>query len=392
MINSNTRYHFKALQSGKVYLDTAATSLTPDIVVDKMAEYYNEYPSNVHRGNYAWGDVATAEYEGVRDKVKDWCNAHNYEVVFTSGATFSSNLIYYNLKNLGITKSIISLNDHHANIVPYRLHNIEAEQIPVPDNGVFNEEELFKYGSLDAHILHVSGVFNATGQILDIEKITHRAKELGGLVALDMSQHMGHERLNADKVNADFYYWSSHKHYGPTGTGILLIKKSIAEHIEPLIGGGAQVSNVTEDKVEFWEVPLKLEAGTPNIAGVIGTGASIDFMQEIGMDVIHEHTQNLLGMCIKELRERKIPIICDELPLDQRGGLVSFTIPGQHSFDVSVALGLKDIYVRSGKLCAHPVVNKLSDNGVIRVSVGVNNNEVDIARFLGALDQVLTYG
>ena len=392
MINSNTRYHFKALQSGKVYLDTAATSLTPDVVVDKMAEYYNEYPSNVHRGNYAWGDVATAEYEGVRDKVREWCNANNYEIVFTSGATFSSNLIYYNLKNLGVTKSIISLNDHHANIVPYRLHNIQAEQIPVPDNGVFNEEDLFKYGPLDAHILHISGVFNATGQILDIEKITHRAKELGGLVALDMSQHMSHDILDADKVNADFYYWSSHKHYGPTGTGIMLIKKDIAEHMEPLIGGGAQVSNVTEDKVEFWEVPLKLEAGTPNIAGVIGTGASIDFMQEIGMNVIRDHTQNLLGMCIKELRERKIPIICDELPLDQRGGLVSFTIPGQHSFDVSVALGLKDIYVRSGKLCAHPVVNKLSDNGVIRVSVGVNNNEVDIARFLGALDQVLTYG
>ena len=392
MMNSNIRNHFKAIKTGKVYLDSAATSLTPDTVVDKMAEYYNEYPSNVHRGNYAWGDVATEEYEGTRDKIKDWCNAHNYEVVFSSGATFSSNLIYYNLHNLGIKKSIVSLNDHHANIVPYRLHNTSVEQIAIPDNGVFNEEELFKFGSLDAHMLHISGVFNATGQILDIEKITHRAKELGGLVALDMSQHMSHDRLDADKVNADFYYWSSHKHYGPTGTGILLIKKSIAEHMEPLIGGGAQVSNVTDSKTEFWEIPLKLEAGTPNIAGVIGTGASIDFMQKIGMDVIHNHTQNLLGIIIKELRERKIPIICNELPLEQRGGLVSFTIPGQHSYDVSVALGLRDIYVRSGKLCAHPVVNKLSDNGFIRVSVGVNNNEVDIARFLESLDQVLTYG
>ena len=392
MINSNTRNHFKALRSGKVYLDTAATSLTPDVVVDKMAEYYNVYPSNVHRGNYAWGDTATAEYEGVRDKIKDWCNAHNYEVVFTSGATFSSNLIYYNLQNLGIKKSIISLNDHHANIVPYRLHDTEVVQIPIPDNGVFNEEELFKYGSLDAHILHISGVFNATGQILDIEKITHRAKELGGLVALDMSQHMSHNTLDADKVNADFYYWSSHKHYGPTGTGILLIKKKLVEHIKPLIGGGAMVSNVTETKTEMWDAPLSLEAGTPNIAGVIGTGASIDFMQKIGMDVIHQHTQNLLGIIIKELKERKIPIICNDLPLEKRGGLVSFTIPGQHSYDVSVALGLKDIYVRSGKLCAHPVVNKLSDTGFIRVSVGVNNNEVDVARFLEALDQVLTYG
>lgn len=392
MMNSNIRNHFKALKTGKVYLDSAATSLTPDKVVDKMAEYYNEYPSNVHRGNYAWGDVATEEYEGVRDKVRDWCNAHNYEVVFTSGATFSSNLIYHNLPNLGIKKSIISLNDHHANIVPYRLHNSNVEQIAIPDNGVFNEEELFKFGSLDAHMLHISGVFNATGQILDIEKITHRAKELGGLVALDMSQHMSHDTLDADKVNADFYYWSSHKHYGPTGTGILLIKKSIAGHMEPLIGGGAQVSNVTDNKTEFWGIPLKLEAGTPNIAGVIGTGASIDFMQKIGMDVIHAHTQNLLGIIIKELRERKIPIICDELPLEQRGGLVSFTIPGQHSYDVSVALGLRDIYVRSGKLCAHPVVNKLSDTGFIRVSVGIHNNEVDIARFFDALDQVLING
>ena len=152
------------------------------------------------------------------------------------------------------------------------------------------------------------------------------------------------------------------------------------------------VSNVTETKTEMWDAPLSLEAGTPNIAGVIGTGASIDFMQKIGMDVIHQHTQNLLGIIIKELKERKIPIICNDLPLEKRGGLVSFTIPGQHSYDVSVALGLKDIYVRSGKLCAHPVVNKLSDTGFIRVSVGVNNNEVDVARFLEALDQVLTYG
>ena len=392
MINSNTRNHFKALKSGKVYLDTAATSLTPDCVVDKMAEYYNEYPSNVHRGNYAWGDVATAEYEGVRDKVREWCNAENYEVVFTSGATFSSNLIHQNLPNLGVHKSIISLNDHHANIVPYRLNKTDVVQIKIPDNGVFNEEELFKFGPLDAHILHISGVFNATGQILDIKNITQRAHELGGLVALDMSQHMSHDKLDADDIDAEFYYWSSHKHYGPTGTGILLIKKKVAEQMQPFIGGGAMVSNVTETKTEMWDAPLNLEPGTPNIAGVIGTGASIDFMQDIGMDVIHDHTQNLLGMIIKELRERKIPIICDELPLEQRGGLVSFTIPGQHSYDVSVALGLKDMYVRSGKLCAHPVVDKLSDTGFIRVSVGVNTNEVDVARFLGALDQVLTYG
>jgi cysteine desulfurase/selenocysteine lyase len=317
MMNSNIRNHFKALKTGKVYLDSAATSLTPDTVVDKMAEYYNEYPSNVHRGNYAWGDVATEEYEGTRDKIKDWCNAHNYEVVFSSGATFSSNLIYYNLSNLGIKKSIVSLNDHHANIVPYRLHNTDVEQIEIPDNGVFNDEELFKFGSLDAHMLHISGVFNATGQILDIEKITHKAKDLGALVALDMSQHMSHDSLDADKVNADFYYWSSHKHYGPTGTGILLIKKDIIKHIKPIIGGGAMVSNVTDTKTEMWDAPLQLEAGTPNIAGVIGTGASIDFMQDIGMNVIHDHTQNLLGILIKELRERKIPLICDDLELKE---------------------------------------------------------------------------
>jgi cysteine desulfurase/selenocysteine lyase len=142
----------------------------------------------------------------------------------------------------------------------------------------------------------------------------------------------------------------------------------------------------------MWDAPLQLEAGTPNIAGVIGTGASIDFMQDIGMNVIHDHTQNLLGILIKELRERKIPLICDDLELKERGGLVSFTIPGQHSYDVSVALGLRDIYIRSGKLCAHPVVNKLSDTGFIRVSVGIHNNEVDIARFFDALDQVLTNG
>ena len=387
MINSNTRDQFKALKLHKVYLDTAATSLTPDVVVDKMAEYYNEYPSNVHRGNYAWGDTATAEYEGVRDKVKDWCNAHNYEVVFTSGATFSSNLIYNNLRNLGIKKSIVSLNDHHANIVPYRLHNSDVEQIPVPDNGVFNEEELFKFGSLDAHILHISGVFNATGQILDIEKITHRAKELGGLVALDMSQHMGHESLNADKVNADFYYWSSHKHYGPTGTGILLIKKSIAEHMEPLIGGGAQVSNVTDNKVEYWDVPLKLEAGTPNIAGVIGLGAAVDYWNTLDQEAIKFHEQELLEYAQEQLIKIEGLKIIGKA--ENKASVVSFIIDGVHPFDIGTLMDKQGIAVRTGHHCAQPIMDFYKVPGTIRASFAFYNTKEEIDLFIKALNRGL---
>ena len=391
MIISEIRDQFKALQQGHVYLDNAATSLTPKIVLDKMYEYYTEYPGSVHRGNYAWVDKAGAEYEDVRDKVSEWCNASDYTVVYTPGATQSSNVIVYNCLNLGIKMFHTCLNDHHANIVPHRLNNTPVIQKHSDDQGLIDEETLLD-GVLDAHMLHISGVFNATGQILDVKNITAQAKNKGALVALDMSQWMSHSSLDANGIGADFYYWSAHKHYGPTGIGILLIKNDLVERMRPLVGGGMQVLSVTETDIIFNDNATKFEAGTPNIAGVLGMGASIDFMNSIGMNNIHSHVEKMTKKIYDGLKERKVPIICDELPIEQRGGLVSFTIPGLHCFDVGTEMGLYGIFIRSGKLCAHPIVDKLSTSGFLRASPGVTTNEVDIARFFDVLDSVLING
>ena len=241
-------------------------------------------------------------------------------------------------------------------------------------------------------MLHISGVFNATGQILDYKKITAEAKSKGAYVALDMSQHMSHSSLDANDIGADFYYWSAHIHYGPTGIGILLIKNELVDRMKPLIGGGMQVLSVTENNIIWNDDATKFEAGTPNIAGVIGMGASIDFMENIGMDVIHNHVSKCTESIYNGLLERKVPIVAETLPLEKRGGLVSFTIPGLHSFDVGTEMGLYGIYIRSGKLCAHPVVDAMSTSGFLRASPGVNTNEVDIARFFDVLDSVLTNG
>ena len=191
MIISEIREQFKALQQGHVYLDNAATSLTPAVVLDKMYEYYTQYPGSVHRGNYEWVNKASEEYEGVRDKVQQWCNASNYTVVFTAGATNSSNIIVHNAKQLGITMFHTCLNDHHANIVPHRLANTPVTAKQFDNKGLIKEEDVLE-GVLDSHMLHLSGVFNATGQILDIKNIVAQAHNKGAMVALDMSQHMSH--------------------------------------------------------------------------------------------------------------------------------------------------------------------------------------------------------
>lgn len=391
MILSEIREQFKSLKQGHVYLDNAATSLTPKIVLDKMYEYYTEYPGSVHRGNYSWVDKASTEYENVRQKISDWCNASNYTVVYTPGATQSANTIIFNRLNLGVKMFHSCLNDHHANIVSHRVHNTPVIQKKFDNNGIIDTETLLD-GVLDAHMLLVSGVFNATGQILDIKEITAQAKNKGAYVALDMSQWMSHSKLDANDVNADFYYWSCHKHYGPTGTGVLLIKNELVERMMPLVGGGMQVLSVTENDTVYNDGPTKFEAGTPNIAGVIGMGASIDFMNNIGMDNIHAHIESTTNTILKGLLERKIPVVAQDLPIDQRGGLVSFTIPGLHCYDVGTEMGLYGIFIRSGKLCAHPVVDALSTSGFLRASPGVTTNEVDIARFFDVLDSILING
>jgi cysteine desulfurase/selenocysteine lyase len=388
---SETREQFKALQQGHVYLDNAATSLTPKSVLDKMYEYYTEYPGSVHRGNYEWVSKASEEYEKVRDTISNWCNASNYTVVFTPGATQSSNMIVHNTGHLGIKKFHTCLNDHHANIVPHRISKSDTVVKQFDANGIIDEETILD-GVLDAHMLHLSGVFNATGQIRDVKSITAKARNKGAYVALDMSQHMSHSTLDANGIDADFYYWSAHKHYGPTGTGVLLIRNELVERMMPLIGGGMQVESVTENNIVFNSDATKFEAGTPNVAGVIGMGASIDFMNTLGMDNIHTHIETMTKVLLDGLTERKVPVICEQLPMEKRGGLVSFTIPGLHSFDVGTEMGLYGIFLRSGKLCAHPVVDALSTSGFLRVSPGVNTNEVDIARFFDVLDSVLTNG
>ncbi len=391
MIVSEIRDNFKAIKQGHVYLDSAATSLTPKSVLDKMYEYYTEYPGSVHRGNYSWVNEASEEYENVRNKVSDWCNASNYTVVFTPGATHSSNYIIHNASILNIDKFHVCLNDHHANLVPHRLKtlNSKIEQKDFKEDGTIDIETILN-GVLDAHMVHVSGVFNATGQTLDVKELTAKAKEKGAYVALDMSQWVAHKKLDANDVNADFYYWSAHKHYGPTGTGVLLIKTDLLDKLEPLIGGGMQVLSVSEDNIIFNDDATKFEAGTPNVAGVIGMGASIDFMNDIGMDVIEEHCEKLTNILVEGLNERKIPIISPDI--EELGGLVSFTIPGMHSFDVGTEMGLYGVFIRSGKLCAHPVVDNLSTSGFLRASIGVQNNEVDVARFFDVLDSILTNG
>lgn len=387
---SHVRTHFPILNreiNGKplIYLDNGATSQTPIQVIQAITDYYSNINANVHRGIHTLSQIATDAMEESRKKVQSFIHAkHDFEVIFTSGTTDAINLVARGLEGLisGGDEIIISELEHHSNIVPWQMlcqkSGAKLKYIPLKKDGTLDMQIYEEILSDKTKIVAVNHVSNALGVINPVEKIIQLAHEKGAWVLIDGAQAVPHKKVDVQSLNADFYAFSGHKMYGPTGVGILYGKEEILNHLGPYKGGGEMIETVYMDHSTYAGLPFKFEAGTPNIAGNIVLGNAIDFMNEIGFDFIYEHEKALVQYAKEKLSEiEEIEIYAKNAPTS---GAVSFNVKTQgiHSSDVGMILDKMGIAVRTGHHCCQPIMRKFEIPGTVRASFAMYNTKEEV--------------
>ena len=370
-------------RKGLVFLDSASTTQKPQCVIDSVSTFYSNYNANIHRALYEIGEKATNEFESVRSKVKKFLNVpDSHEVIFTRSSTESINLVAYSwgISNLNRDNGVLVTEmEHHSNLVPWQMISEKTssplEYISLQKNGMLDlssiEDDLNDKGILA--IVHQSNVF---GTINPISKIVELAKSKGVLTLIDGAQAAPHFPVDISKIDCDFYVYSGHKMVGPTGVGVLIGRKSILNKMDPFLGGGEMINNVTMEKSTWNEIPWKFEAGTPNIAQVIGLGRAIEFIDDIGLNDIRAHENKLLDYSIEELS--KIDGINLYGNPSDRGAVIPFNIKGIHSHDLAKFLDTDKICIRAGHHCAQPIMKVLEISASARASLYIYNNEKDI--------------
>ena len=398
---SNIKSDFPILNqkiNGKdlVYLDNSATSQKPQVVIDSMVDYYSNYNANVHRGIHTLAEKATEKYEQTRQKVASFINAKSVnEIIFTKGTTESLNSLANSLsKNLQKDDEIlITEMEHHSNIVPWQFiakeKGLIIKYIELKPDGTLDITNLENLINKNTKILSLVHVSNVLGTVNPVDKIIKRAKLINpNIIAIvDIAQSVPHQKINVQQLKADFVVFSAHKMLGPTGVGVLWGKFNMLENLHPFLGGGSMIASVTKEKTLFAEIPQRFEAGTPNIAGVIGFGSAIDYINSIGIDAINNHEQTLVKYAMEQLK--KLDFIEIYGPIE-RAGIISFNIKGVHSHDVSAVLDNNGIAVRSGHHCTDILHNKLNINSTVRASFYLYNNTNDIDQLVIGLKKVKT--
>ncbi|MXR70738.1 SufS family cysteine desulfurase [Shewanella sp. JBTF-M18] len=376
-----------------VYLDTAATSQKPQGVIDAMSRYYQADNANVHRAAHQLSARATSQYEAVRDKVKTFIKAdRREEIIFTHGTTEGINLVAQGLAGQLKTGDLILLDSaaHHANIVPWQMlaKQTGAEIVPIPltpearlDQAAY--QALLKRGPRIVALGHVS---NVLGTVNPVKEMIAQAKAVGALTLIDGAQAIAHLEVDVQAIGCDFYLFSGHKMYGPTGIGILYGRYAALDKLEPLLTGGEMIKQVSFEGTTFNILPNRLEAGTPPIAEVIGLGAAIDFIQSLPRAELRAHEQALLTRLQDELRA--LGGISLYGAHQDNIGAVAFNLSGEHHQDVGILLDQQGIAVRCGHHCAMPLMQTLGLSGCCRASLGVYSNDEDVDRFILALKSV----
>lgn len=376
-----------------VYLDNGATVQKPKMVLDEMYRYYTTLNANVHRGIHTLSQEATIEMENSREKMRAFINAKKAsEINFTSGTTDSINLVAYALKNI-IKKGdeiIISEIDHHSNIVPWQMlaewTGATTRYIPLLENGSLDLEEYEKLLNTKTKLVAFNHVSNALGTVNPAKEMIEKAHAVGAWVLVDGAQSAPHLKIDVQDLNADFYAFSGHKMYAPTGTGILYGKEEILEQLSPYRGGGEMIESVCMDKSTYAGLPFKYEAGTPNICGNIVIAKAAEFIENIGHEAITQHEQKLINQTLNGLENiPEIRIFGEGI---ERSGAVSFLmdLPGVHASDVGMILDKLGIAVRTGHHCCQPLMNKFNISGTIRASFAVYNTEDDVNQLLNGLE------
>ena len=377
-----------------VYFDNAATSQTPNQVIDVIADYYRNYNSNIHRGVHTLSQEATDAYEGARKTVQKHFNAaHPYEIIMTSGTTHSINIIasgYTQILREG-DELILSAMEHHSNIVPWQMlcerTGAVLKVIPMNQTGVLEMDAYKALLSEKTKLVFVNHVSNALGTVNPIDEIIKEAHAIGAKVLLDGAQAAPHIKADVQALDVDFYVTSAHKLCGPTGVGMLYGKESLLNMLPPYQGGGEMIAEVRFEKTTYADLPHKFEAGTPNIAGGIAFGAALDYMNGIGFDTIAAYEHELLDYATEQLKAIEGVRIYGEAP--QKTAVVSFNVNEIHPYDIGSILDKLGIAVRTGHHCAQPIMDFYKIPGTVRASFSFYNTKEEIDMMIKALKRAI---
>ena len=376
-----------------IYLDNAATTHKPEAVIQALDSFYRYHNSNVHRASHALSAEATSRFEAAREQTAKFLNAASaQEIIWTKGTTESINLVANSLGEhfTDGDEILISTMEHHANIVPWQMlaerKKLSIKVIPLSESGDLDPQAFSNLLTEKTRLVAITHVSNALGTINPVKEMIRTAHDAGALVLVDGAQALPHFRVDVKDLDADFYVFSGHKLYAPTGVGVLYGKQHLLESMPPWQGGGEMIKKVSFEKTTYNQLPFKFEAGTPNIAGVIGLGEAINWLSKLDQNLLHEHEQALFDKALDG---------CSQIKGFSRIGspqqsvsLLSFTLKGQHQQDIGLMLDKRGIAVRTGHHCAMPLMNHLGLTGTTRASFAFYNTLDEVERFVTALDEL----
>lgn len=376
-----------------IYLDNAATSQTPNAVVDTVDYMYHNLKANVHRGVHTLSQLATDRQEATREKVRQYINAASTEeIIFTRGTTEAINLVAASFGG-NFTHGdeiIITAMEHHANIVPWQLlqrnKRIRLRIVPINERGEVKIEDYKDLFSENTRFVAISHVSNVLGTVNPVKEMIEIAHKHGVPVLVDGAQAVSYLKIDVQELNADFYAFSAHKMYGPTGVGVLYGKKKLLEAMPPYQGGGEMIGTVSFEKTTFAKLPYKFEAGTPDFVGIAAFGTAIDYINRIGIENIAEHEDRLMKAATEGLL--KIPGIKIYGTSDNKSAVISFLVNDINSYDMGTILDKLGIAVRTGHHCAEPLMRTLGIEGTVRASFGVYNTIEEVEQFVAAVERV----
>lgn len=377
-----------------VFLDSAASAQKPRQVIDTVRDVYEREYANVHRGLYEISEAVTARYEGVRETIRRYINAaHTHEIIFTRNATESINLVAASYGRTFLAEGdevVISELEHHSNIVPWQMlrdeKGIVLRVAPISDDGELLMPEFEKLLGERTKLVALAHMSNVLGTILPVAEITRLAHAAGAKVLFDGCQSVTHLPVDVQEMGCDFYVFSGHKLYGPTGIGVLYAREELLDAMPPFMGGGDMIASVTFEKTTWAKLPHKFEAGTPAIAQAIGLGAAIDYVNSLGLEQIGAHEQDLLNYATQQLSSIDGLHLVGTAPA--KASVLSFTLDCAHPHDIATVIDQAGVAVRAGHHCAQPLMARLDIPATVRASIGMYNTRADIDALVAALGQV----
>jgi cysteine desulfurase/selenocysteine lyase len=378
---------FPTIRSGLAYLDSSATSQTPQRVIDAMTRYYTDYRASVHRGIYPIAAQATDEFEGARKRAAEWLGWDWQSTVFTPNATGAINLVARGTVSAGDLVVLTEM-EHHSNIVPWQLAGAQLEYVRVGDDGLLDLGHLDELLAKRPKLVSVVHVSNVLGTINPVEDIVARARAAGAISVVDGAQAVPQLPVDLAAIDADFYAWTGHKAYGPTGIGVLHGRRELLEEMPPLIGGGHMIKRVDRDSSVWTDLPWKFEAGTSAVAEAIGLGTAVDWLAEIGMDAVRAHEQEVTAYALDRLAQVEGVNLHGPLDAERRGALVSFELAGVHPHDVAEILGRDGVCIRAGHHCAQPLMRRLGVTATSRASFAIHSTREEVDRLVEGLEGV----